>query len=158
MLNILFVCKGNTCRSILAEGIFRQLVSDAALEKKFRIDSAGTHVTEEYLPPDPRAVEVAGDICVDVSGFHTRSIKQSDFLDFNYIVVMDKKNLTDLGKFQLEPVGANPRLLLEFSEDTPDREVLDPYNFDIATYRQVIKLIYAGIVGLLEVIRQTECL
>ena len=158
MLNILFVCRGNTCRSILAEGIFRQLISDAALEKKFRIDSAGTHVTEEYLPPDPRAIEVAGENCVDVSRLHTRSIKQSDFLEFNYIVVMDKNNLTDLSKFQLGSVGANPRLLLEFSENTSDREVLDPYDYDIATYRQVVKLIYAGIDGLLEEIRQTECL
>ena len=158
MLNILFVCKANTCRSILAEGIFRKLLSDTELEKKIRIESAGTHVTEEYLPPDHRAIEVAGENCVDVSRFHTRSFKKSDFLDFNYIVVMDKNNLTDLSKFQLEPIGANPRLLLEFSKNIADREVFDPYDYDIATYRQVIKLIYAGSDGLLEVIRQTECL
>jgi protein-tyrosine phosphatase len=158
MLNILFVCRANTCRSILAEGIFRDLISDTELEKKLGIDSAGTHVTEEYLPPDPRTIEVAGEHCIDVSRFHTRSIKPSDFLDFNYIVVMDKNNLADLNNFQLGPVGATTRLLLEFAKNTSDTEVFDPYDYDIATYRRAIKLIYAGINGLLEVIRQAECL
>ena len=156
MLNILFVCKANTCRSILAEGILRQLISDTDLENKFEIDSAGTHVTEEFLPPDPRAIEVAGENGIDVSRFHTRSIKQSDFLDFDYIIVMDKTNLTDLNNFRLEPIGTTPRLLLEFSKLVSDKEVFDPYDYDIATYREVIKLIHAGSDRLLKVLRETE--
>ena len=88
------------------------------------------------------------------SGLTPRQILPSEFRD----AVQYGIGLTDLSKFQLEPIGANPRLLLEFSKNTADREVFDPYDYDIATYRQVIKLIYAGSNGLLEVIRQTECL
>jgi protein-tyrosine phosphatase len=42
MKRILFVCAGNICRSPMAEGIFRKLVTDQNLEQQFEIDSAGT--------------------------------------------------------------------------------------------------------------------
>ncbi|NIP78351.1 MAG: low molecular weight phosphotyrosine protein phosphatase, partial [Gemmatimonadetes bacterium] len=40
-ISVLFVCLGNICRSPLAEAVFRQVVTDAGLEDRFRIDSAG---------------------------------------------------------------------------------------------------------------------
>jgi protein-tyrosine-phosphatase len=43
MVNILFVCTGNTCRSPMAEGIFRQLIKQYSLEINVR--SAGIHTT-----------------------------------------------------------------------------------------------------------------
>ncbi|AIC29317.1 low molecular weight protein-tyrosine-phosphatase domain-containing protein [Rhizobium etli bv. mimosae str. IE4771] len=41
LISILFVCMGNICRSPLAEGIFRHLVTEAGLTGHFTIDSAG---------------------------------------------------------------------------------------------------------------------
>ena len=43
MVKVLFVCMGNICRSPTAEGVFRSKVSEAGLEDKIHIDSAGTH-------------------------------------------------------------------------------------------------------------------
>ncbi len=50
MINILFVCLGNICRSPSGEGVFKTLVNKENLETEFSIDSAGTsafHVGEQ---------------------------------------------------------------------------------------------------------------
>ena len=52
--SVLFVCLGNICRSPLAEGVFAHLVAEAALDDRFRIDSAGTGAWHVGNLPDPR--------------------------------------------------------------------------------------------------------
>ena len=50
MIQVLFVCLGNICRSPMADGVFQQMVEKAGLEDKIAVDSAGTgswHVGEQ---------------------------------------------------------------------------------------------------------------
>lgn len=41
-VKILFVCYGNTCRSPMAEAVFKNLLKEQNLEDEFEVDSAGT--------------------------------------------------------------------------------------------------------------------
>ena len=59
MLNILFVCMGNICRSPSAEGFFRKALIGSDIEDRVSIDSAGTHSYHLGHAPDPRAMETA---------------------------------------------------------------------------------------------------
>lgn len=43
-ISVLFVCTGNTCRSAMAESIFRAFVKKNALKEEFTISSAGLSV------------------------------------------------------------------------------------------------------------------
>ena len=55
---VLFVCSGNICRSPMAEGLFRKLLTDGGMLDRFEIDSAATgrwHIGEA---PDARAIAV----------------------------------------------------------------------------------------------------
>ena len=50
MINVLFVCLGNICRSPMAEFVFKDMVKNQGLGNKFLIESAGTSNEENGNP------------------------------------------------------------------------------------------------------------
>ena len=58
MINVLFVCTGNSCRSQMAEGCLHSLGA-----KRFGVDSAGLEVHGQ----NPRAIAVMAEAGVDIS-------------------------------------------------------------------------------------------
>ena len=63
MINVLFVCMGNICRSPMAEAVFKHLIEEADLSDQFHIDSVGTisyHVGESTHPGTQRVLAVHG--------------------------------------------------------------------------------------------------
>lgn len=46
MINVLFVCLGNICRSPMAEFMFKDFVKKNGVENKFYVDSAATSFEE----------------------------------------------------------------------------------------------------------------
>ena len=50
IMNILFVCHGNICRSPMAEFVMKELVKKAGLEDQFQIASAATSTEEIGCP------------------------------------------------------------------------------------------------------------
>lgn len=144
MLNILFVCQANTCRSVLAEGLFRKITTAIGLEGKVGIASAGTHVTNESLPPNSKAIQVASETGINLGMIRTRSVRRSDFIDFDYVLAMDEKNLIALGAFEPGRITNRPRLLLDFALSVREKEITDPYDRGIGVYRQTARLIEVG--------------
>lgn len=127
-VSVLFVCLGNICRSPLAEAVFRQVVRDAGLDHRIRIDSAGTSGYHDGDPPDERTAAVAAARGVTVAGT-SRRITGEDLERFDYLVVMDRQNLRDVERL-LDGAPAAPRvhLLREFDPRADgDLEVPDPY-------------------------------
>ena len=54
MINVLFLCMGNICRSPAAHCVLQNLVNISNLNSKIRIDSAGTTDFHIGSPPDKR--------------------------------------------------------------------------------------------------------
>ena len=92
----LFVCYGNTCRSPLAEGIFRDKVARAGLSGRFEVDSAGTHAPGAGGPPHPLSRAVAARHRLDVDALRARRFEPADFDRFDRIVALDAANMADL--------------------------------------------------------------
>uniref|UniRef100_A0A8C6FM97 acid phosphatase n=1 Tax=Moschus moschiferus TaxID=68415 RepID=A0A8C6FM97_MOSMO len=54
--SVLFLCLGNTCRSPIAEVVFRKLVTDQNISDNWVIDSGAISDWNVGRSPDPRAV------------------------------------------------------------------------------------------------------
>lgn len=150
MINILFVCMGNICRSPSAEGFFARALDSSPLKDRVAIDSAGTHGYHVGQPPDSRAVETAQNFGVDISGLRARKVSAEDFTEFDLIVAMDQDNLADLRARQ--PEGSKARLvaMMEYHPQRRRDEVPDPYYGDMSGFNYMCELLDAATHGLLE--------
>jgi protein-tyrosine phosphatase len=128
MIQVLFVCLGNICRSPLAEEIFRQQVADRGLSGQITCDSAGTSGWHIDQPSDPRTIDVGRKYGLDVRHLG-RAFVEKDFEDFDYILAMDRSNHTDIQKVSGYSVYEAGRLKLmrDFDDNAPGADVPDPY-------------------------------
>ena len=142
-ISILFVCLGNICRSPMAEGILRHLAEKAGRADEFLIDSAGTGAWHIGDPPDSRAIAVAADHDIDISGLRARKVAPADFDRFDLILALDHDNLLSLR--ESAPSGATARIAL-FSEHAfaTAQDVPDPYFGGRAEFDAVYRMLYRG--------------
>jgi len=148
----LFVCMGNICRSPTAEGVFRYFVADVGLESSIDVDSAGTHAYHVNEPPDRRARAAAERRGYSLEEIRARRVESADFERFDYLIAMDRDNLSLLTA-QSEVVHHDKiRLFLDFAQADED-EVPDPYYGGAAGFERVLDLVEDASRGLLETLR-----
>jgi protein-tyrosine phosphatase len=153
-VSVLFVCLGNICRSPTAEGVMRALVDEAGLQERIALDSAGTGAWHIGEPPDARATEAARRRGIALAGA-ARQVRPNDFEEFDLILAMDRANLRALNRLAPdERAQARVRLLREWDSSADgDLDVPDPYHGGPDGFEQVLDLVQAACVALLEELR-----
>lgn len=154
MTNVLFVCLGNICRSPTADGIFRELVTNAKLDQKILVDSAGTGAWHIGKSPDARTIAAARTRGYDLSVLRARQVTERDFEEFDYILAMDEANLAHLQQMKPAHFTGHLGLFLEFGARGDHREVPDPYYGGSDGFELVLDLVEDAAQGLLSHIRQ----
>jgi protein-tyrosine phosphatase len=152
MAHVLFLCLGNICRSPLAEGAFRALLDARGLAESFHVDSAGTGSWHAGEPPDPRSIAEALRHGVDISAQRARQLTPDDFRRFDWIVAMDRTNLTTAQSRR--PEGARARVIafMPFVPGATVRDVPDPYYGGAEGFAEVWDLLSRGMPPLLDAI------
>jgi len=92
---ILFVCTGNTCRSVLAEGLARRWLAEQGQEGCFRVGSAGLAACPGE-PASPPAVRVGREQGVDLSGHQARQFAPHLAEEADYILAMTESHKRQL--------------------------------------------------------------
>jgi protein-tyrosine phosphatase len=154
MVRVLFVCMGNICRSPTAQGVFAHLVESQGLTSLIQIDSEGTHAYHVGEPPDVRATQAAKMRNIDLGTQRARRVTGDDFLDFDYVLAMDRSNYDDLLSLCPPDHQSKLHLFLEFATGLAEDEVPDPYYGGITGFERVLDMIERASLGLLAEIRQ----
>lgn len=150
MIKVMFVCLGNICRSPTAQGVFSGLVKARGLDDKIFVDSSGTSNWHIGEAPDPRSVAMALDRGVDLSSLRGSQVTREDFETFDYILAMDKQNLSNLRAIAPADYAGHLDLFLRFDASSQIEEVPDPYYGGESGFIHVVDLIEAASEGLLQ--------
>ncbi len=139
-IRFLFVCTGNTCRSPMAEGIFKKYLAQKLdckvdeLEKiGYKVSSAGIISSSGY-PASPEAVAVCAANGIDIGNHRNQGITRELIEESDFIFAMERIHLMRV--MALDPLAANRCLLLAGA-----REIPDPVGQPQKVYESCAKLI-----------------
>ncbi len=154
LTKVLFICLGNICRSPLAQGIFENKVNERGIASQFYIDSAGTSSWHVGSQPHPGSIKIANKYSIDISKQRARTVTYSDGNEFNYLIVMDKKNLSSLlNEFQMPQ--KNIFLIRSFDKNNEQKveiDIPDPYGQGEDGFDYVYTLLEHSLTNFLEFI------
>ena len=143
---------GNICRSPLAQGVFENVLRREGLDGEVEVDSAGTGPWHVGEPPDARAQRSAAARGVDLSAQRARRVTLDDCKTFDYILTMDEENFRAVSALCRGSAVVRP--FLDLAQDSPEREVPDPYYGGPDGFDRVLDLVEAASEGLLDDIRE----
>ncbi|KMY50143.1 low molecular weight protein-tyrosine-phosphatase [Peribacillus loiseleuriae] len=146
MINVLFVCLGNICRSPMAEALFRDLLEKENLHDKVTVDSAATSSWHIGAPPHKGTLSILKKYNVSSKGLAGRQLIKEDFEKFDYIVGMDNSNIKNIYEMTGQPNHPKIIRLLDLTDDKMD--VPDPYY--TGDFQETYDLITDGCRKLLE--------
>ncbi len=147
-ISVLFVCAENRCRSPMAQAMLEQALKAAKLHRRVRVDSAGINVPRPGLSSDVRAREAVGLYGIKIRT-KSRRIRESDFAEFDHILVMDRPNLAEAGKICPPEHQHKVSLLLEFARVEGADEVPDPFYGNAAGFDRIFGLLDSAVKGII---------
>lgn len=132
-MQVIFVCTGNTCRSPMAEGIFKSIYGD---DKAL---SRGLYVPEQ-ISASFNSIKAMEEMDIDISKHRSRQLTVGEAEDCDIIITMTESHKNTI-------ISAYPKFrdktftLSEFAGEGGD--IKDPYGGDFALYSECAKEIRA---------------
>ncbi|GGE23142.1 phosphotyrosine protein phosphatase [Marinithermofilum abyssi] len=153
MVSVLFVCLGNICRSPMAEAVLRHKLRRQGLGEKVHVDSAGTGDWHVGAPPHHGTRAILARQGISYEGIKARQVKKEDLTRFDYIVVMEDRNMASIEQLAGHTDNRFYRLT-DFIGDPNYTKVPDPYF--TGDFEETYRLVEAGCEGLIRTIRARE--
>lgn len=137
MINILFVCHGNICRSPMTEFVMKERVRQSGLDAAVYVESAAMHRDEIGSDVHYGTKEILDRYGIPYEHRAARLVTTADYDKFDYIVGMDRYNMRDMMSLYHNDPDGKLSLLMDWVGAS--RDVADPWytgDFD-TTYEDV---------------------
>lgn len=150
--SVLFVCTGNSCRSVMAEGLLKKRLADLG-KNDIEVNSAGIMALTGF-PPTQETVDVMKEAGVDVSGLKSKALTDEMIKTADLILVMEPLHKADVVNRAPE-ASSKTYLLHEFGNSGKSKEeygVPDPIRKTIEYYKRCMRKIDEDIKRIAELI------
>ncbi|MGB4026290.1 MAG: L-threonylcarbamoyladenylate synthase [Bacillota bacterium] len=141
-LNLLMVCTGNTCRSPMAEGIFRKSWKEAGEPYPIQVSSAGV-ATVPGLPASKEAIQSMKSMDVDISGHRSAPVSYESLERADLVIAMTKAHKQAL-LARYPEFGHKMATLAEILPEAGG-DVTDPYGKSQEEYDKTAKILEKSI-------------
>lgn len=150
---VVFVCKGNVCRSVMAEHISRQCADKRGIREIVWV-SRGLHVSQDN-PAEPEVIKICKLNRMDVSQHRSTALEAEDVNDADLVVAMEYGQLKEL--LNRYPTAHRKICLLPLFSKSPDSMVKriiihDPYGGSGDQFEQCYAHISQSLIGLFDAI------
>ena len=139
-IKVLMVCHGNICRSPMAEMVFKNMIREQHLQSSFYVNSAATSreaIGDGVHYGTRRKLAQMGIPCSD---HRAVQVTRADYDKYDYLIVMDQRNVTNLMRILGDDPEQKVHMLLDFA-GREGEAIADPWytgNFDI-TYEDIVE-------------------
>ncbi len=150
MKTVLFVCTGNTCRSSMAEGLFRDMVKNRGLQDELNIESAGVFAASGQ-PASPQAIEAMKRQSIDINNHKSRQLTKQMIEKADLILTMTNNHKRAIISMDSEAVGKT-FTLNEYAHENKSkhRDIMDPYGFPVEEYEKSLIEIKNALINVIE--------
>jgi protein-tyrosine-phosphatase len=141
--HVLFVCTGNTCRSPMAEGLFRKAIEG---RDDFEVGSAGV-AAYKGSNASPETLGILKKRGASLDGFKSRPVSDALLKQATHVFAMTEGHLAML-EARFPDHADKFYLVREFSGISDKRQgidVPDPIGMGMAAYEEVAKVLEAAI-------------
>ena len=131
MVNVLFICHGNICRSTMAEFYMKHIVNEAGLTEFIYIESAATSHEEIGNDTHYGTKQKLDEMGIPYIHRKARQVTMDDYRTFDYLIIMDENNARNLRRIIGDDIDHKVHKAMSFVGES--RDVKDPWytgNFD----------------------------
>ncbi|MDD5428440.1 MAG: low molecular weight protein arginine phosphatase [Candidatus Omnitrophica bacterium] len=141
--SVLFVCTGNSCRSVMAEGLMKKRLKELG-KTSITVSSAGVRAITGF-PPTYETVEVMKQSGVDLNDFKSTAMSKELIEAADLILVMSRSHKEDVVKC-VPSADSKTFLLREYgrTEGSPKPDVVDipdPIGLPVSSYKECLDMI-----------------